>query len=731
MSTLDARYNAKRVAGARKPFTVDLPQDDHGNPLKVSEYFGINVFDYQKSKEVPDEVKNEIREVAKSGKFLSKKNAEIIAKAATDWATSKNATHFCHWFQPLTGSTAEKHDAFLDFDKNSLPIEKLSSTQLMQGEPDASSFPHGGTRSTFEARGYTAWDITSPMFIIESTNGSTLCIPTAFISYTGEALDIKTPLLRSITALDKAATKYLNITGNPEVTNVSSTCGAEQEYFLLDKSFFGLRPDLIMTGRTLFGTPSNRNQQLEDHYFGTIPARVEAFMHDFEKELYKLGIAAKTRHNEVAPGQFELAPIFSEANIAADQNQLSMAVMKKVAEKHEFVALLHEKPFPGINGSGKHINWSMSDSKGNNLLGPGDKPQENHRFLATVAIIVEAVKRHAKILRMSISGPGNDHRLGANEAPPSIISVFLGDTLTKIFESIKSEATFSSTEQNYLDIGAQQLSQLLQDNTDRNRTSPFAFTGNKFEFRACGSSKSIGLPLSILNAAVADVMTESNQILEKEIKSGKSIAEALTDLTRKWINESFEVVFNGDGYTEDWVKEAEKRGLPNLRTTADALPCLLNEKDTAFLIEQNVYLKIELESRHNILVERYNKIRDIEIGTFLHMVEQSVLPCALNYKAKIVNLLKEQKDIGVKPGVEKKYFDRISILLEELDKKMDEVRAVRASMHSLDEVKTSQILAQKAMPRVEELEMICDNLEMIIPDDLWTLPKAYEMLFLR
>lgn len=731
MSTIDARFNAKRTASERKPKLTSMPQNSQGTTLKISEYFGINTFDFQKASGIPNDVKEEIREVAKSGKHLQKKHAEIIAKAVTQWATSKNATHFCHWFQPLTGSTAEKHDSFLDFDENHLPIEKLSASQLMQGEPDASSFPHGGSRSTFEARGYTAWDITSPMFIMEGTNGKTLCIPTAFISYTGDALDIKTPLLRSITSLDKAATQFLKLTGSPDTQSVISTCGAEQEYFLVDKAFYGLRPDLLMTGRTLFGSPSSRNQQLEDHYFGTIPTRVEAFMHDFEKELYKLGIAAKTRHNEVAPGQFELAPIFTDANLAADQNQLIMATMKKVAEQHDFVALLHEKPFGGINGSGKHINWSMSDNFGNNLLTPGDKPHENHRFLATVAIIIEAVNRHAKMLRASISDPGNDHRLGANEAPPSIISVFLGDTLFSIFESIKSGATFEHKGENYLDIGAQQLAQLLKDNTDRNRTSPFAFTGNKFEFRACGSSKPIGLPLSILNAAVAEVMTESNQYLQSEIQSGKTVAEALTSLTRKWINNSFQVVFNGDGYTDDWVKEAEKRGLPNLKTTADALAVMKDSQITRFLTEQKVYTENELASRYNILMERYNTIRDIEFGTFLHMVEQSIFPVGLNYKKHLLQILRDQKELAVQPGIEAQQFENLNNKLNLLATKVFELRTLRKEYKGLEGEHASHVIAHKALPKMEEVEEICNDLEMMVPDDLWTLPKSYEMLFIR
>jgi len=582
-------------------------------PLRVSEYFGENVFNFREAEGIPDSVKTEMIDSNRAGKPISKEHVELVANVVTDWATSKGATHFCHWFQPLTGNSAEKHDAFLSFSREDRrPIEKLSVAQLMQGEPDASSFPHGGARSTFEARGYTVWDMSSPMFLKEGKNGKILCIPTAFVSYYGEALDIKTPLLRSISRINRATTKFSQLIGRKETKRVIVTCGAEQEYFLIDKSFYYSRPDLVMTGRTLFGSPTTRNQQLEDHYFGSVPERVLSFMQELDHELYRLGIPSKTRHNEVAPGQFEVAPIFSDANLAADQNQLTMELIKKIAKKHNFEALLHEKPFAGINGSGKHLNWSLSDDQGRNLLEPGQGPEQNHSFLAMVAIIVEAVNRHADVLRMSVAGHGNDHRLGANEAPPSIISIFLGGTLTRIYDSILSGATSKPSDSKSVDLMAEQLVHLLMDNTDRNRTSPFAFTGNRFEFRGVGSSHAIGFPLSILNAAVAEVIEDSNGILEAELKKGVNVEDALLGLVRKWMGNSRKVVFNGDGYSGDWIVEAEKRGLPNLKNTAEALKVLKDEKAITFLTGSSIYTKDELTTRYNVQLKRYNQHREIE-----------------------------------------------------------------------------------------------------------------------
>ena len=642
----------------------------------------------------------------------------------------RGATHFCHWFQPLTGGTAEKHDSFLSFSKEDAPIVKLGAAALMQGEPDASSFPNGGSRSTFEARGYTSWDLSSPLFLREGTNGKTLCIPTAFISYTGDALDIKTPHLRSVTALDRAATKFMKAIGKTETENVHSTCGCEQEYFLVDKAMYYLRPDLVMTGRTLFGSLTSRNQQLSDHYFGTVPERVLAFMQELDYKLHRLGIPSKTRHNEVAPGQYEIAPIFSDSNLAADHNQLLMAVIKKVAEKHNFVGILHEKPFAGVNGSGKHLNWSMSDNTGHNLLEPGQKPEDNYRFLAMVACVVETVKRNSGALRMAIASHGNDHRLGANEAPPSIISVYLGETLDKIFNAILEGKDFTPDNNKFLESGAGQLAHLLKDNTDRNRTSPFAFTGNKFEFRAVGSSQAVGFPSTILNAAMAEVLNEATTLVESYIESGKSKDEALLELIRHYMGRSQDVVFGGDGYSADWVQEAKKRGLPNLRTTPEALAVLKDPKLTGFLTEQGIFRGDELETRYNVAMDNYCMLREIEFQTLVSMVNQNVLPSGLEYKLRLAQIITASKSTGLESSVETDLYKRINMTIENL---YDSSRELDRALDGLedDTEARANALANNLLPLSEKVADNCNALEEMVPDDLWKLPKYYDMLFLR
>lgn len=724
LSTLRSR------ATSRTPRHFEIPKDNRGASKRVSDYYGELTFDFKTSEDIPDVVKKEIIKVIDEGRGIKKEHAEAVAKAVTSWAVQNGATHFCHWFQPLTGGTAEKHDAFFQFDKAGKAIERLSANQLMQGEPDASSFPNGGSRSTFEARGYTTWDLTSPIFLIEAINGRTLCIPTAFVSYNGDALDVKTPLLRSISKLGMAATHFLNLTGNPETTNVQITCGAEQEYFLIDKAFYYARPDLVMTGRTLFGALTTRNQQLEDHYFGLIPDRILAFMQELDYELHRLGIPSKTRHNEVAPAQFELAPIFSEANVAADNNQMIMTTMRRIAEKHDMMVLLHEKPFAGINGSGKHVNWSMSDNTGLNLLEPGSEPHENLRFLATVAIIVEALHRHAKPLRMAISGAGNDHRLGANEAPPSIISAYLGDTLNNIFHAIAEDKSFTPTHNKVMDLGTNQLAHLLKDNTDRNRTSPFAFTGNKFEFRAVGSSHAIGFPMTILNAAVAEVMLEANIYIKGELQKSQSIDQALMSLTKKLTSQSFQAVFNGDGYSKEWVTEAAKRGLPNLRTTPEALKTMTEKGAYDFLVNLGIFKAEEIDTRYNILLERYIKIREIELETMIDMIHQFVIPSGLEYKKVLGELIKGQKDVGVSSQFEMDAYKKVS-------SKIDEVYSLSQSLHKelsgdhFDHQKYAEKIAQELMATSTTMANICNELEDLIPNQFYTLPKYYDMLFLR
>ena len=723
-----SRLEAKKYAINREERTFQRPLDINGNYQKASEYYGESVFHYLTAPGIPESIKEELLAVSNSGTRLKKEHADIVAKAVTEWAVTKGATHFCHWFQPLTGSTAEKHDAFLDLDGET-PIEKLSAGQLMQGEPDASSFPNGGSRSTFEARGYTSWDLSSPMFLVDSVNGKTLCIPTAFVSYHGDALDMKTPLLRSITNLNEVATKFMNMIGFTETNKVTVTCGAEQEYFLVDKAYYFSRPDLVMTGRTLLGSLSHKNQQLDDHYFGRIPERVLSCMEEIDYELHRLGVPAKTRHNEVAPGQFELAQIFREANVSADNNQLVMAIIRDVAEKHNFVALLHEKPFAGVNGSGKHINWSLATDDGMNLLEPGTKPEKNLKFLAVTSIVIEAVHRRAKLLRMAIASQGNDHRLGANEAPPSIISVFTGSNLEKIFESIKNGETITEEGKVVLDLGANQLANLMMDNTDRNRTSPFAFTGNKFEFRAVGSSQSISFPLSILNAAVTEVFEESVQFLEKEIKAS-SVETALMTLTQKWLKSSWKVIFNGDGYSDEWIEEAKKRGLPNLKTTADALPSILDPEQTKYMVEKGIFRKTELEMRYNVLVESYNTHREIEFHTQMDLVRKNVLPATLEYKKILGKVIKQQKEIGLESSVEVELYKKLNFAVESLYASLSNLSNGCAALNG-DAAKNSFEIANNVFPLSETLAVSCNEVEDLIPNDLWQLPTYYEMLLLR
>lgn len=725
------RSQAKLTVYSRKTRKCSVPVNEQGRYLKVSQYYGENVFNYHLSKSLSLEDKDALKQVIDGKRNIDRPLATKIANSVLEWAIAKGATHFCHWFQPLTGSTAEKHDAFLSFD-NDRPIETLSATQLMQGEPDASSFPHGGSRATFEARGYTTWDLTSPLFIQESANGKTLVIPTAFVSYHGDALDTKTPLLRSDSKINEVMTKFCHLVGMKDVNKVYTTCGAEQEYFLIDKAFYFSRQDLVMTGRALMGSLTSRNQQLEDHYFGMIEDRVLAYMQEVEIELHKMGIPAKTRHNEVAPGQFEMAPIFKDSNVAADNNQMVMTVLRNVALKHDFVCLLHEKPFAGVNGSGKHLNWSMSTDTGVNLLEPGHNPHENYRFLAVVATVTEAVYRHADIIRMGIASHGNDHRLGANEAPPSIMSVFLGTTLTNILDSMISGGKYVASGRTLLDIGARQLADLAKDNTDRNRTSPFAFTGNKFEFRACGSSASIGYPLSILNAAVVDVFAETNKVLEEEMAKGKSSDEALTAVILKWYGNSQKVVFNGDGYSQEWVKEAEKRGLGNMRTTPEAIAVLKDPKRTNVLMKTGVFTETEIMTRYNVMLERYIKCRQIELKTLSGLVMKEVIPVAVAHKAALAESIKKQKDCGADCSLEMELLKDLASISKSLyEQTVSLGNTLEELHHKNDEETIAKRIALELMPMSFKVADLCNQIEEIIPDEAWPLPKFYDMLFIR
>ena len=729
MSTFEERIVAKREAINRAPRVFPKPMNAEGQQLAVSDYFGENAFDATTSKWIPKAIRRNVKKVIHSRQRLEKDQAEVIASAVTSWAISKGCTHFCHWFQPLTGGTAEKHDAFLSFEDGQ-PIETLTVSQLLQGEPDASSFPNGGARSTFEARGYTTWDLSSPMFMMTGPNGKTLCIPTAFVSYTGESLDNKTPLLKSLSYLSEQASRFYRLI-DEKVNSVFTTVGCEQEYFLVDKALYYTRPDLVMTGRTVLGASSEKNQQLDDHYFGIIPERVMSFMQELDQELYKLGIPAKTRHNEVAPGQYEIAPIFNDANVAADQNQLIMATIKSVAEKHSLIAILHEKPFAGMNGSGKHVNWSISDDKGRNKLEPGKDPSFNLTFLASVSIVLRAVHDHAAALRMSIASVGNDHRLGANEAPPAIISVFLGDALEKIFEGLVQGKSLPEGKSKVLmDVGAQQLMSLMKDNTDRNRTSPFAFTGNKFEFRAVGATMPVNLPVSVLNAAVAESFKDAGDFLESQIGGGAPMEDALYDLIERNAQHAHKVIFNGDGYSEEWVAEAENRGLPHLRTTPEALEVLKDEKLTQFLVDSGVMNRAELKMRYNVLIERYNTLRHIEFETLLNLVKQSILPATLSYKKTLAESIKLAKDIGMSADIETKIYKELdshmAVVVTSANKLQNALKESK-----LEDSQWAREIVQELLPTSVELADQCAALEVMIPDQLWPLAKFQELLFMK
>jgi glutamine synthetase len=725
------KKDSRKQVAMRTPLSCTVPTGPQGRPLKISQYYGENVFYVMESKALKKDTREALIEVLAGKKTLTKEMANDVAGVVLDWALEKGVSHFCHWFQPLTGDTAEKHDSFLTFDGNK-PIEKLSASQLIQGEPDASSFPSGGTRSTFEARGYTTWDLTSPIFIREGQNGKTLYIPTAFVSYHGDALDAKTPLIRSNNAINFEATKFLKAAGIKDAEHVDVTCGVEQEYFLIDKIFAQDREDIIMTGRTLVGSLTSRNQQLEDHYFGTVPDRVLAFMQEVEIELYRLGIPAKTRHNEVAPGQFELAPIFSEANVANDQNKLVMSTLRQVASKHGFLCLLHEKPFKGINGSGKHLNWSMSDSKGRNLLEPSKTPHENNVFMATVAIVCQAVFKRSIALRAAIASHSNDHRLGANEAPPSIISVFLGDTLTKILDTLIADHAYTPEEQKILDLGANQLANLFKDNTDRNRTSPFAFTGNKFEFRAVGSSASIGFPLAVLNAAVAESFKTATTKLESFLQSGKNLPDALQALTKELYRECKAIVFNGDGYSQEWLKEAEKRGLPNCRTTPDALKEFAKTAHQSFMFDQKVFTEGELKSVINISLERYIKCRTIEIQGLKKMIDRFILPAVFEYKNQLSQTVYHAREVSCPADVELLRLTSLSHHLKELDQQYKQLNDAWGHIHhGADEAVVADKIAKEIMPLVEKITLECNLLEDMTPESQWPLPSYFDLLFLR
>lgn len=733
-----ARYKALDAIGQRVPKSFETIKNEQGQRVPVSQFYGINTFGVNEMREkLPKEVYTKLRQTMEQGRKLDLKSADTIAHAMKDWAILNGASHFCHWFQPQTGSTAEKHDAFLTFDDSGRPMEKFSGSQLIQSEPDASSFPSGGMRTTFEARGYTAWDPSSPAFLMESTNGRTLCIPSVFISYHGDALDEKTGLLRSMEVLSEKACRLLNMTGLSQVKRVVATLGAEQEYFLIDRSWMQLRPDLLMTGRTLLGGQPPKGQQLEDHYFGSIPARVLAFMGEVEQEMFKLGVPAKTRHNEVAPNQFELAPIFEEANVSTDHNQLTMEILRKVALKHNFAVLFHEKPFAGVNGSGKHNNWSMmvtssgSDLDGMNLLEPGKTPHQNLRFLLMLVSILKGVKDHSGLLRAGIASSGNDHRLGANEAPPAIISVFLGEMLSRILDEIeKGTAIEKSAEQAVIKLGVSQLPEVSKDNTDRNRTSPFAFTGNKFEFRAVGSSASTAFPMTLLNAAVADGMDKVSGELEKLIQKGTPVEEAILTIVKRVTTETKAIRFEGNGYSENWVREAERRGLLNLKKTPEALAQIVEPSSIEMLGRLKVFSEAEVRSRHIIRVERYVKNMLIEVDTLKSIVDTLILPACYSYLGDLGTAASTLKSLGV-TAPQAEAIAKVAPLVSQLQTKRAQLEAAfhKAESFAAEDDK-AKALANEVTNSMLEVRSLCDQLEGWVGDDYWPLPKYREMLFL-
>lgn len=728
MSQTTARQNAVAAITAWQPNGPRVNFKD--TPL--SELFAINVFSDEEMRErLPDKVYRALRATARNGEPIDASFADEVARAMMAWAIEKGATHYTHWFLPMTGLTAEKHDSFLAPSEDGKAICEFSGKELVRGEPDASSFPSGGIRATFEARGYTAWDPTSPAFILENPNGTTLCIPTAFCSWTGEALDKKTPLLRSMDAVSKQAIRILRLFGS-DARRVTATCGPEQEYFLVDKNFYFARPDLINAGRTLFGARPPKGQEMEDHYFGSIPERILACMLETETELYKLGVPVKTRHNEVAPSQYEIAPIFESANVATDHNMLIMETLKRVGSRYGLELLLHEKPFAGVNGSGKHLNWSLSDDKGNNLLKPGDTPHENAQFLVFLAAVIRAVHKHADLLRVAIASAANDHRLGANEAPPAIISIFLGDMLQDIVEQIEKGGAKSTKTGGTMKIGSDVLPTLPRDAGDRNRTSPFAFTGNKFEFRAVGSSQSIAGPNVVLNTIVAESLDNMATELEKTGKTGRDLNPEIQTLLQKIIAESKDVIFNGDNYSEAWHQEAEKRGLPNRKSTTDSLPDLIAPKSVELFSKYGVFSERELHSRYEILLEGYKKTLNIEANLTVSMAQRQILPAAMRYQAEIAQAISGLKAAGLDvPRTQSALLASLTETIEELQASVDRLEELLDEHVEGDTLVHAKYSHEKIVPAMLAVRSAGDKLETIVADDLWPLPTYQEMLFMK
>ncbi|MBP3379986.1 MAG: glutamine synthetase III [Ruminococcus sp.] len=691
---------------------------------KITDYFGSMVFDDRVMKaRLPEKVYNSLKETIDKGTPLDASVADSVASAMKDWAIEKGCTHYTHWFQPLTGLTAEKHDSFITPSPDGRVLMEFSGKELVKGEPDASSFPSGGLRATFEARGYTAWDPTSYAFIKDGT----LYIPTAFCSYTGEALDKKVPLLRSMDAINKQALRILRLFGNDKVQVVKTSVGPEQEYFLVPADLYAQRKDLIMSGRTLFGAMPPKGQEMEDHYFGTIKQKVSEYMADLDKELWKLGILAKTKHNEVAPAQHELAPIYSTTNIATDHNQLTMEVMQKVAKKHGLVCLLHEKPFAGVNGSGKHNNWSISTDTGVNLLSPGDTPHENAQFLLFLAAVIKAVDDYQDLLRLSVATAGNDHRLGANEAPPAVISIFLGDELTAVLDAIENDTPYGGTKKEKMQLGVDVLPKFRKDTTDRNRTSPFAFTGNKFEFRMLGSSNSISCANIHLNAAVAEVLKQFADELEK----ADDFNSALHELIKRTIRDHKRIIFNGNGYDDAWIAEAEQRGLLNLKTTADAMPRICDKKNVDMLTSHGIFTEAEIYSRCDIMLENYVKAVNIEALTMIDMARKEIIPAVTRFTADTASAVSVKNSVvSVACKYEKRLITMLSDLIDEMDEAVTALEGAVAELKTIDStIKASEFVRDSLLPKMDSLRAAADKAETVTSEDYWPFPTYDKLLF--
>ncbi len=713
-------------------FSVSARNAPSSGLRKASDEFGSLTFNEEVQRaRLPKDVFRALRRSIAHGEAIDPSIADIVASALKDWAVDHGATHYTHWFQPMTGITAEKHDAFLNPTPDGRAVAEFSGKELVRGEPDASSFPSGGMRSTFEARGYTAWDPTSPPWLLVTPQGTTLVIPTAFVSWTGEALDKKTPLLRSQEALSKQAVRILRLFGS-KAQRVVTTCGPEQEYFLIDRQFYFNRPDLINAGRTLFGARPPKGQEMEDHYFGSIPDRVLAFMMDVEKELYKIGVPLKTRHNEVAPSQYEVAPIFENANVATDHQMMTMEMLRRVAPKYGLACLLHEKPFAGVNGSGKHLNWSISDDLGNNLLNPGETPHDNIQFLVFCASVLRAVNKHQGLLRFSIASAGNDHRLGANEAPPAIISIFLGDMLTDIFQQIEKAGSAKTTKSGgIMDIGVNVLPKLPRDAGDRNRTSPFAFTGNKFEFRAVSANQSIALPNVALNVAVTESLDYVATELEKQLKEGKKLQAAVKTLLTKLIKDNKRIIFNGNNYSDEWEKEAAKRGLLNHRTSVDAYPEAIKPDVVKAFEKYGVLNERELRARYDVAVEQYNKTVNIEAQLMVLMANRYILPAAIRYQGQVAESVAAVKAAGAVAKEARRTLDQLVKLTDEAKVRVDKLQELLEHEGNGEPEKHAKYFRDKVIPAMNALRESGDALECLTPQDLWPLPTYREMLFVK